>query len=131
MENVIYKMDQHLDLLNKSLELTEKMLADANTENINGIEADAQNRERLLNIIATLQTEIENELKACQPEKTLNMKVQNWVSRTQICVEQIFQVDQKLLDTLHAIKDKTHQEIGVVHKQKQGVKGYNLNNVKR
>ncbi len=133
MSQIQTKMDYHLSLLNKSLETTEKMIALTNNGQIDQVSSMADNRERLLAIVSDVQMQIEKELEQniAKENKHYVQKANSWISRTQICIQQISDLDEELLDKLNQEKENTKKEIGKVHGNKTSIQGYNLSNVKR
>lgn len=130
MNNIKNDIERHIKLLNKTLEITETMSLEAKKGDVEEVHSLADNRERLLNIINGLQAEIETQLKTITNDASLSLVARNWVSRTDISIKQIFELDDQVILALNDIKKQTSQEIGSVYKQKQSIRGYNLNNVK-
>ncbi len=133
MNNFYNKMDYHINLLNKSVNLTEKMVKAAEKENIQSVSELADNRQRLLDIISKVQVEIENvlEKEVGKQGKYFIQKANSWISQTQIYIQDIAKLDEILLEHLNQVKENTIKEVSTVFKQKESIKGYNLQNVKR
>ncbi|EQC43267.1 hypothetical protein [Bacteriovorax sp. Seq25_V] len=125
---------QHLDLLEALTNASQGLLAAAQNGKVDLVDQIIDNRERLINIIRKVQTNVEEEiakfdLKTVTPEHIQIFKT--WSQE----VNQIVYVNDKLdIETTEILtnqKEQTTQEIASVFKNRQSFKGYDLSNVKK
>lgn len=95
---------------------------------------EIDNRDRLIEIITTLQKEIDTILAKCSPIEItpeIQQTLKDWNSSCEINFAKVEQLNLKLVETLTEMKDQTQNEINEVRGNRTKIGGYNLNNVKR
>ncbi len=115
-------MEKMIDLfeeyLNKTILETEKILS-LTSNDVAELEIFIQNRDRLLKIVNKISLEIQwnnvDELKREELNRTINF---------------IKKLDEKLIVKLQETRESLRREIELTFKQKENIKGYNLNHNK-
>jgi predicted GTPase len=125
---------RHTALLDSSLKMTHNMFVATSRGDINLVNFEADNRERVINILEKFQTEIENMLATLKAEevsqeiveiiKAWQVDVNNWAT-------EVDAIDAKSFEVLEAQKLETTKEIATIFTSRQQFKGYNLNNTKK
>lgn len=114
-------MDKFLELFEeyilKAITMTEKTI-EADFKEIN-LENFAENRDRLLNVVD-------------QISKKIDWEQVNETRRTELSrqIEFIKKLDDKLIEKMQAYQQELKLEIEKNFRQKENIKGYNLNDVK-
>lgn len=130
-------IEEHLKMLTKLLEYTnniyDRVLAQSDPKHI---EFEVDNRERLITALAKIQSNIETIL-----NKYINQKIplaqdqidfiKRWRVQTEKVTHELGATDEKILNAVAEIKDKTTEEISHIFRNKESFKGYNLKDVKR
>jgi len=125
---------QHMDLLTGLTDASRGLLAAAKNGRVDLIEEITDNRERLISIIKTFQSGIENDVKKLKAGDISRAEIEilkTWSQEVNQVVLLNDQIDQDALEALNTEKDKTTQEIASVFKNHQSIKGYNLTSVKK
>lgn len=125
---------QHMDLLEALTQATNSLLLAAQKAQVDTVWQITENRERLINIIRTIQTRIEDDikeldLKTVQPEHLDIFRT--WSQEVNQIIYLNDKVDQETTALLVDQKDQAQAEIGSVYKNRQSFKGYDLSNVKK
>ncbi len=97
------------------------------------IEFESNNRERLINIIEQIQFTIEERLNAFSTQESimeLTPVLNAWANDLGLWYEKVGALDDETTQGLEELKEETQREIAVVYKNKEGLKGYNLNSLK-
>lgn len=114
--------------------LSMKIFEAAEQENESRLTLESNNRERLINIIDQIQSKTEIMIKAL-PSSSLGQEFIDvlilWSQEVANWVEDVDQIDQKILDKLYTLKESTTKEIATIFKSRQQFKGYNLNSVRK
>ena len=115
MDKMILLFDE---FIMKAVTMTESIL---NSDEIDTakLEDFTQNRERLLSLLDQISQQIDWE--------TVSINSRNEFSRK---IDYIKSLDMKLLAKLQDHKQEVQKEIEQTFKQKENIKGYNLNDVK-
>jgi hypothetical protein len=125
---------QHLDLLNALTRSTKLLLLSSQKRDINLIEQVTENRDRLINVIKTIQVSIENQINEINPRayKPEHIDVfKSWSKEVNQIIQFNDQMDQECLALLEGQKEETTKEIATVYKNHQSIKGYDLSSVKK
>jgi len=125
---------RHLSLLDRSEKLTYQMYQAASHGDVERVHYESDNRDRMLKVLETFQTSIEDAIKATKTDKITPDFVEiakSWSNDVNLWVERTSRIDQETTNLLEAQRDRTTQEIATVYKTNQQFKGYNLNNVKK
>lgn len=125
---------RHTALLDSSLKMTHEMFQATCRGDINLVNFEADNRERVMKILEKFQSEIENMLATLKPDeitqdiveiiKAWQVDVNNWAI-------ELDAIDVKSSEVLEAQKLETTKEIATIFTSRQQFKGYNLNNTKK
>ncbi|MBT3234973.1 MAG: hypothetical protein HN353_03385 [Bdellovibrionales bacterium] len=133
-EKIIYSIQKHLNYMDSVLILSMKIFEAAEQENESRLTLESNNRERLINIIDQIQSKTEIMIKAL-PSSSLGQEFIDvlilWSQEVANWVEDVDQIDQKILDKLYTLKESTTKEIATIFKSRQQFKGYNLNSVRK
>ncbi|PIK14446.1 hypothetical protein [Halobacteriovorax sp. JY17] len=135
MINRIYNLlMRHTALLDSGLKITHSIYLATSRGDINLVNFEADNRERIVNVLEKFQTEVEEmvaTLKADEvtPEiieilKAWQGDLYNWSCEVQA-------IDLKSSELLEDQKLETTKEIATIFTSRQQFKGYNLNSTKK
>lgn len=125
---------RHTALLDSSLKMTHEMYIATTRGDINLVNFEADNRERVINILEKFQSEIENMVATLKPEEITQEIIsilRAWQSDLSSWAQEVEAIDVKSFEILEAQKLETTKEIGTIFKSRQQFKGYNLNNTKK
>ena len=132
--NLCYQIQRHLCLLESSLQVTRRILELSKKGDVDGVEFEAQNRERVISIVEKVQQEIENDINELPTHElvgeTLDI-LKSWTQDLEFVLQKTAQLDQEITEVLSTVKDNTTQEIATIYKAKTCHQGYNLNNLKK
>lgn len=106
------------EFIMKAVTMTESIL-DENYRDSIKLDEFTQNRERLLSVIDQISRQIEWNTISIETREELNRKI-----------DYIKILDVKLLTKLQEHQEELKKEIETTFKQKENIKGYNLNDVK-
>lgn len=127
-------ISRHLQMMDEILKSTRKMLDFAVNQETEKVTEESQNRERMINIVAHLQNQIDQALRSYAdtrvPEE-IKKRLAGWSKLFNIKNSIINKEDEKIINLLEKSKKDTTQEIKKNSKNKKSIKGYNLNNTKR
>ena len=125
---------RHLSTIDSCNKVSRSVLDAAIKGDIDMVQHESDNRNRIINVISTFQSKIENLIKELPNIdltsdnigiiNTWNKDINSWIKLTG-------EFDEKTTKLLNNLKDQTTQEIGTIYKTKENVKGYNLNSVKK
>jgi hypothetical protein len=134
MDNqLVLLLMRHLSLLDRSEKLTYQMHKAAASGDIAKVHYESDNRERMINVIETFQTSIEDTISKAKSDKinpTFVEIMKCWSHDVNLWVERTTKIDNETTGLLEAQKEQATREIATVFKTNQQFKGYNLNNVK-
>lgn len=125
---------QHMDLLTGLTDASRGLLAAATNGKVELIEQITDNRERLISIIKTFQSGIEDDVKKLKAGDVTTAEIEilkTWSNEVNQIVLLNDKIDQEVVTALTTQKEQTTQEIASVFKNRQSVKGYNLSSVKK
>lgn len=125
---------QHLDLLEALTSATKALNHAAVNAQVDLVWQITENRDRLINVIRTIQTRIEddiNELELSTVGKEHIDILKTWSQEVNQVIFLNDKLDQETTALLIEQKDQAATEIGSVFKNRQSVKGYDLSNVKK
>lgn len=125
---------QHLDMLSGLTIASKSLLLATQKGDLNLVEQIVENRDRLVNIIKTVQTAIEDEIQNLDSSRVTAEEVniiKSWGSDVNQIILLNDQIDKKIHENLSAIKDQTSQEISNVYKNRKAVGGYDMTSVKK
>ncbi len=116
---------QLIDFLDKAYLLTQEALKAVQVKDYNKLNVILDNRERAINIVNSLSENLALHYQKANPQ--LVKEINNQV--TQI-INKIASLDEIIESCLEFEKNKTQFEIAKTFKNKENLKGYNLNNLK-
>ena len=134
MNNIFEGIQSHLGFLEAALTTAEKMLAAAIKNEVDTVSNDADNFERLLHIIEKTQKNIEQQIYLLDPKEVRMDQLEilrMWVQEVNLLTEKINRVDEQTLEQLNQLKDQTGAEIASVFANKEKIRGYAFNSVKK
>ncbi len=117
------------DLLEKAIRLSKQCIHSVDTNEIENLADMIATREKIINVILTIHERLDleqNNLKNSK-EREFALEFNNQVN---LLIVKISELDDELMVKLSEEKDKTQLEIAKVFKNKENLKGYNLNCLK-
>lgn len=125
---------RHLSTIDGCNKVSHSVLDAAVKGNIDLVQHESDNRDRIINVIGTFQTKIEKVIQDLSnteaTEQNLSI-VRSWNEDINSWIKFTGELDNKTTNILNNLKDQTTQEIGTIYKTKENVKGYNLSSVKK
>ncbi|ATH06469.1 hypothetical protein BIY24_00480 [Halobacteriovorax marinus] len=125
---------RHTALLDSGLKLTHAMYLATSRGDINLVNFEADNRERVINVLEKFQSEIEDmtaTLKADEVTPELVEILKAWQNDLRNWSSEVQAIDNKSSELLEAQKLETTKEIATVFTSRQQFKGYNLSSTKK
>lgn len=133
-KDLFYQVQRHLCLLESSLITTYRVLTLARKSDLDGVEFESQNRERIISTIEKVQGDIEEQINALPTSQlageTLEI-LKDWTADLEEILQKTALLDQEITRILTSEKENTTREIATIYKAKTSVQGYNLNNLKK
>lgn len=128
IENLFEDIQSHLCMLDLALKSTELIRCFAQTENLDAVVEETENRERIVNVITQLQRKIEDKINLIDAS-TVNregiMILKSWFHDLSVWSENMICIDRETVELLAQQKDNAGKEIALVFKNKELFKGYN------
>ncbi|OUR93031.1 hypothetical protein A9Q84_21240 [Halobacteriovorax marinus] len=135
MINRIYNLlMRHTALLDSTLKITHNMFVATSRGDINLVNFEADNRERLIKVLDKFQGEVDNmlgTLKADEITQEIVEVMKAWQFDINSWINEIDAIDNKSSELLEAQKLETTKEIATIFTSRQQFKGYNLNCTKK
>ncbi len=134
MNQIFEGIQSHLSYLELALQTARAMLSATSAGEVDSVTGLADNFERLLNIIAQEQKSIEQQIYILDPKEVRMDQLEilrMWVQEVNLLTEKINQVDEATLEELNQLKDQTGAEIASVFANKEKIRGYAFNSVKK
>lgn len=128
------KIMQHLDLFTALTGATKALLVSAQKQRVDLVAEITDNRDRLINVIKTVQTSIEDDIAALNPARVTREQVdiiKTWGKEINQIVLMNDKLDKECMLLLEQQKEDTTKEIATVFTNHQAFKGYDLSNVKK
>lgn len=129
MENI----QAHLMILELAFASSVKIRTFSSSEDLNLLESETENRERIVNILAQLQYKIEGQIDQLAGSDLTNDSIpilKSWFNDLAIWTDKMTTIDAETVEILSEQKEKTTKEIVTVFKNKEKFKGYSLSNKK-
>ena len=123
----------HTDFMDHIMVSSRRLKRAAMRGDMDAIEFESNNRERLINIIEQIQFTIEERLNTFSTQESimeLTPVLNAWANDLGLWYERVGALDEETTQGLEELKEETQREIAVVYKNKEGLKGYNLNSLK-
>ena len=133
IEILFGKIQEHLSLLDLSVQSSERIKHFAKNENIDGVVNETENRERLVNIIGKIQGEVEEKINQLDGNGITTDEIQilkSWFLDLNNWSEKMLILDQETVEYLDQQKESTTKEIATIFRSKEIFKGYNHLNKK-
>ncbi len=133
MDTLFSLIQLHTDLMDRILIVTKRLFRAAKDNDIDNIEFESLNRERLINIIENVQMTIEEKLNSIFDEsikRELTPILNAWANDLGLWYETIGRIDDETTQGLEQFREETAREIAATYKGKESMKGYNLNQLK-
>ena len=135
MINRIYNLlMRHTSLLDSGLKVTHNIYSAASRSDINLVNFESDNRERIVNVLEKFQTEVEemiSTLKADEVSPEIVAILKAWQSDLYNWSCEVQAIDVKTTQLLESQKMETTKEIATIFTSRQQFKGYNLTNTKK
>ena len=131
LKEISIDIQKHLMLLDAALHSSQLIASHARNLNIEAVESEVDNRERLVNIISSLQSKIETICDDLDVFKLTQLEIQilrSWLNDVSAWSNKMIAYDQETVDCLNQQKINTAKEIAHVFKNKEMLKGYNHSN---
>lgn len=130
MINTIFEnIQDHLSMLDLAVHCTERINIFAKNEDLDRVISETENRDRIVNIVGVLQKEVENQINQLTAsditQEGLSI-LKAWFHDLSIWSERMILIDQETVELLAQQKENTTKEIGLIFKNKEMFKGYNL-----
>lgn len=129
MISVLFESIQdHLAMLDLALASSQKIVKLASADNLDEVVRETDNRERLVNVIGTIQQSIEDQINqlnaaALNPDDILILK--SWFQDLSQWSDKMIELDKVTIEVLSQQKENATKEIAHLFKNKEMFKGYN------
>jgi len=130
LNEILGSIQTHLSMLDLALTSSKKIAVYAQSENLDAVVSETDNRERLVNAIGTIQGSIEkqiNQLNAALLQADDINILKSWFYDLSVWSEKMIEADRETVEILSQQKDNTTKEIAHLFKNKELFKGYNHN----
>lgn len=128
IETLFDNIQEHLSMLDLAVLSSEKIRDFAKAENLEGVVSETENRERLVNIVAKIQRDVENQINLLNAGDISSdgiLILKAWFQDLNTWSERMFACDRETVEYLSQQKDNTSKEIALIFKNKEIFKGYN------
>lgn len=128
IEKLFDNIQEHLSMLDLAVLSSEKIRNFAKNEDLEGVVSETENRERLVNVVAKIQRDVENQINLLDAgdisaDGILILKA--WFQDLNTWSERMLTCDRETVEYLGQQKDNTTKEIALIFKNKEIFKGYN------
>lgn len=134
MLNELFRnIQEHLSLLDLAVASSQKITSLAQLEDLDGVVNETENRERLVNVIGTIQQKVENQinqLNAAAITADDIMILKSWFQDLSVWSDKMIALDRLTVELLGQQKEDTTKEIAHLFKNKEMFKGYNTSSKK-
>jgi len=133
MDLLITLLMIHTNFMDHILTSSKQLVFATKQNNMDLINFEVNNRERLINIIEELQFKIEERLNSFFTQESLEEStpiIKAWANDLGLWYEKIGKIDDEINYALERMKEETSKEIGIIYRSKESFKGYNLNTLK-
>ena len=128
ISDLFESIQDHLAMLDLALASSQKIVSFARTEELDNVSSETDNRERLVNVIGTIQQSIEdqiNQLNAAALKSEDILILKSWFQDLSTWSEKMIELDKETVEILSQQKENTTKEIAHIFKNKEMFKGYN------
>ena len=133
MDTLIALIMVHTDFMDRILVSTRRLLLATNQGDMDSIDFESDNRERMINIIEQVQFTIEERLNTFFTKESIEEVtpiLNAWANDLGLWYEKIGLIDDETTQGLELMKEETAKEIGAVYRNRENFRGYNLNSLK-
>lgn len=133
-ENLKEAIDTHLKMLDEVIKSSRLILSYSDQGDVDRIEAETKNRNRVINIVEYIQNRIEKSVKIIPPtvyNQEISQSLNNWQTSMADKIQTIADIDTQLIKSIEANKSEIRDEITSLQPGKKSMRGYNAGNVKR
>ncbi len=128
MNQLLGDIQQHLSMLDLAVKSSELIRNHASREELEAVVSETENRERIINVVTTLQRKIENNVNELDASNVtaddINL-LKSWFNDLNIWSEKMLALDRETVELLGQQKDSTTREIAMIFKNKEVFKSYN------
>ncbi len=127
IESLFEKIQEHLSMLDLAVSSSEKIRAFAARNNLDGVVDETENRERIVNIVTTIQGSVENQINCLNPvdiNQDGGLILKAWFSDLNIWSDKMLALDRETVELLGQQKEDATKEIALLFKNKEMFKGY-------
>jgi hypothetical protein len=128
VNEILISIQAHLSMLELALHSSAKIKFFASVEDVDQVIEETDNRERIVNIIGQLQSQIENKISCLAPHDLHGDTIailKSWFNDLSIWSEKMIALDQETVELLNQQKEDSTKEIATIFKNKEMFKGYN------
>lgn len=128
MNEILKSIQIHLSMLDLAIASSDRIVQIAGLDDIDLLENEIENRERLMNGTLKIQTLIEEAVNKLSGEDVTADEVmifKSWFNDLNLVTEKILEKDRQTVEILAQQKEDTTTEIAHLFKSKQSFKGYN------
>lgn len=132
MLKILMTIMTHTSFMDKTITSTVRIFDLAIAGEVEKVESEMQNRERLISILQKLQEIVTINLNtlSLEEKKEAQEIVDVWSTDLSEWIATVSELDDEIVKILQQQKEKTTQEISSVYKSRDKFKGYNLNKTK-
>lgn len=133
MDTLFSLIMMHTDFMDHIIVSTRRLNLATKRNDMDAIEFESNNRERLINIIEQVQFTIEERLNTFSSSESIEeiTPILNaWANDLGLWYERVGVIDDETTQELEGLREETQKEIALVYKTKENFKGYNLNTLK-
>jgi hypothetical protein len=127
-------LKKHKQLMDSYLESTQRLLQFSKENEAEKVADEAENRERILNIVIHIQDKIDQSLKQYAdtgvPPETIE-SLRNWKEKFQYQCRLAEEYDEQVVECLSQLKDGAKQDINKSKRSRKNLQKYNLNDVRK
>jgi len=127
IESLFEKIQEHLAMLDLAVGSSQKIRNFAAHNNLDGVVEETENRERIVNIVTSIQGAIENQINCFNPSDINQdgiLILKAWFSDLSIWSDRMLILDRETVDLLGQQKEEATKEIALLFKNKEIFKGY-------
>ena len=120
-------IQEHLSMLDLAVHCSEKINIFAKSEELDRVISETDNRDRIVNIVGTLQKVVEDQINRLSPgdiDQDGILILKAWFHDLSVWSEKMIEIDRETVELLAQQKDNTTQEISLIFKNKEMFKGY-------
>lgn len=128
IEKLFENIQEHLSMLDLAVHSSELIKIAAFNEDLDGVVNETENRERIVNVVAKIQRDVEEQIHLLNPSDINQdgiLILKAWFHDLSIWSEKMLVLDRETVELLGQQKENTTKEISLIFKNKEIFKGYN------